>query len=546
VNLSNLRISTKLQASFVLVALVGALLGSLAIWRMHQINEAEKFLYENKLLGLSWVKEANVERLKAVVALRDMVLAAGPKDREAALNRLKDGRKKTQEWLDKARQLEQTDESRNAIEALEAALAVDRNTLEVLLGQLSGDAYIPQTDVMQYLKQNMAPPSIALGNAMSKLSSLKESEADGVAQSNQRLYESSRSVTAALVVLGLMVGIGLGFVISRHVTRPLARAMHHAQQMSEGDMSVPIDVDRQDEIGQLLRALESMRERLETLVARVRQGADSVATASAEIAQGNQDLSARTESQASALEETAASMEELSSTVRQNADNASQANQLAVRASDVAVRGGTVVAQVVDTMKGISGSSQRIAEIINVIDGIAFQTNILALNAAVEAARAGEQGRGFAVVAGEVRSLAQRSAEAAKEIKTLIVDSVDRVQQGNALVEQAGKTMTEVVASIQRVSGIVSEISSASSEQSSGVAQIGEAVQQMDQVTQQNAALVEQMAAAAASMRHQSHDLVQVVSVFKVRVPGGDYGVNPQPYRRPTPAGIGQGSIAAA
>jgi methyl-accepting chemotaxis protein len=260
--------------------------------------------------------------------------------------------------------------------------------------------------------------------------------------------------------------------------------------------------------------LQSMQSSLVQLVLQVRQGSESVATASAEIAQGNHDLSARTEQQASALEETAASMEQLSATVRQNADSAAQANQLAQSASSVAVQGGDVVAEVVTTMQGINESSRRIADIISVIDGIAFQTNILALNAAVEAARAGEQGRGFAVVASEVRSLAGRSAEAAKEIKLLISASVDRVAQGTVLVDKAGATMTEVVSAIRRVTGIVGEISAASGEQSAGVSQIGEAVIQIDQVTQQNAALVEEMAAAASSMKNQARDLVNAVAVF--------------------------------
>ncbi len=266
----------------------------------------------------------------------------------------------------------------------------------------------------------------------------------------------------------------------------------------------------------LAQTLRSTLERMASAVASVRSSASSMEVACAEIASGNQDLSARTENQASALQQTAASMEELSSTVKQNADNARQANQLAQSASTVAVQGGEVVAQVVDTMKGINDSSKKIADIISVIDGIAFQTNILALNAAVEAARAGEQGRGFAVVASEVRSLAGRSADAAKEIKTLITDSVTRVGQGSALVDHAGATMTEVVASIRRVTDIMGEISAASAEQNKGVSQVGEAVTQIDQVTQQNAALVEEMAAAASSLKAQAQDLVQAVSVFQV------------------------------
>jgi methyl-accepting chemotaxis protein len=296
----------------------------------------------------------------------------------------------------------------------------------------------------------------------------------------------------------------------------------------DGNLAMAIRDDARDELSPLLATLRDMQTALAGVVGSVRQNADGVATASAQIAQGNHDLSSRTEQQASALEETAASMEELSSTVRQNADNARQGNQLAQNASSVAMRGGEVVGQVVDTMKGINDASRRIADIIGVIDGIAFQTNILALNAAVEAARAGEQGRGFAVVASEVRSLAGRSAEAAKEIKGLISDSVQRVEQGTALVDQAGATMTEVVTAIRRVTDIMGEISAASTEQSQGVAQVGEAVTQMDQATQQNAALVEQSAAAAESLKAQARQLVQAVAVFRLA-----HGANSQDV--PTP-----------
>ena len=317
-------------------------------------------------------------------------------------------------------------------------------------------------------------------------------------------------------VLALIVAVILGTWVTRSITRPVAQAVAVAKAVAAGDLTTRIDVQSRDEVGVLLDSLRTMNASLTQVVSRVRQGSESVASASTQIAQGNSDLSGRTEAQASALEETAASMEELGSTVTQNADNARQANQLAQAASSVAQQGGVVVSQVVDTMKGISESSRRIADIINVIDGIAFQTNILALNAAVEAARAGEQGRGFAVVAGEVRSLAGRSAEAAKEIKQLITDSVSRVEAGTVLADQAGSTMTEVVGSIRRVTDLMGEISAASSEQSAGVGQVGEAVTEMDQSTQQNAALVEEMAAAAASLNTQAQDLVQSVSLFRL------------------------------
>ncbi|MFD1840427.1 methyl-accepting chemotaxis protein [Paracidovorax cattleyae] len=320
--------------------------------------------------------------------------------------------------------------------------------------------------------------------------------------------------------LAVVVAVLLSLWVTRSITRPLARAVDVARAVAAGDLTQRIEIHARDEVGLLLESLRDMNTALATVVSRVRQGSESVASASMQIAQGNSDLSSRTESQASALEETAASMEELGSTVAQNADNARQANQLAQASSGVAEQGGAVVAQVVDTMKGISESSRRISDIINVIDGIAFQTNILALNAAVEAARAGEQGRGFAVVAGEVRSLAQRSAGAAKEIKELITASVERVESGAQLADRAGSTMTEVVGSIRRVTDIMGEISAASSEQSAGVAQVGEAVTQMDQTTQQNAALVEEMAAAASSLRSQAQDLVQAVSVFRLASDG--------------------------
>ena len=328
-------------------------------------------------------------------------------------------------------------------------------------------------------------------------------------------------------LFGLLI---VAWLTARAVCQPIDRAEAAIQQMAMGEMSKPIDPGAGDELGRILVSLESLRIKWVQVVTHVRQSSESVATASAEIAQGNQDLSSRTENQASALKETASSMEKLSSTVTHNADNAGQANQLAMSASTVAAQGGQVVAQVVDTMRGINDASRKINDIISVIDGIAFQTNILALNAAVEAARAGEQGRGFAVVASEVRSLAGRSAEAAKEIKTLINASVLQVERGTLLVDQAGTTMDEVVTSIKRVTDIMGEIASASTEQSRGVSQVGEAVAQMDHVTQQNAALVEEMAAAASSLKTQAQELVQTMSVFKL---GSD-----DTYGSRTPMGI--------
>ena len=341
-------------------------------------------------------------------------------------------------------------------------------------------------------------------------------------QSAAALVEAnSRSGSTAIAILaagalGLTLAGWIGWALTQSIVQPLRHAVAVAERVTQGNLTQRAPVVGRDEPAQLLQALNRMNDNLVRVVSEVRHSSESIATGSAQIASGNADLSARTEQQASALQETAASMEALGDTVKQNAGSSRQASQLAQGASEVAALGGTVVAQVVDTMKDITASSRRIADIIGVIDGIAFQTNILALNAAVEAARAGEQGRGFAVVASEVRSLAQRSAEAAKEIKTLIAASVERVEAGNGLVEQAGGTMHEIVESIQRVATIIAEISVASDEQSSGVAQMGQAVTQMDHTTQQNAALVEQSAAAAESLRQQAQHLVQAVAVFQL------------------------------
>ena len=346
----------------------------------------------------------------------------------------------------------------------------------------------------------------------------KRIAADSVMTSQHADAEARRASLLSIVLMlaaGAM-GVIVGIWMSRRITRPVDRAVDVAQAIAEGDLTSSVQVSGRDEIAQLMKALSAMQASLVSVVGNVRSNSESVATASSQISQGANDLSARTEEQASALQQAAASMDELSSTVSQNAGNAMSANQLALGASTVAHKGGEVVSEVVETMKGINESSKRIVDIIGVIDGIAFQTNILALNAAVEAARAGDQGRGFAVVAGEVRSLAQRSAEAAKEIKSLISASVERVEYGTQLVDRAGETMTEIVNSIARVTDIMGEISVASNEQSSGVSQIGDAISQMDQATQQNAALVEESAAAAESLKEQAQQLVQVVAVFKL------------------------------
>ncbi|MBK6863839.1 MAG: methyl-accepting chemotaxis protein [Ideonella sp.] len=359
------------------------------------------------------------------------------------------------------------------------------------------------------------------------LSSVDALGARAAAEQAAALSQQSQRSLIALLAVATVLGIGFAFVITRQLLRQLGgeprTAVEVAQAVAEGNLSTPVTL-RSGDTDSLMARLSAMQIGLAQAVTAVRHGSENVATSSTEIAHGNQDLSRRTEQQAAALEQTSASMEQLGATVKQNADNARQANQLALGASTVAVKGGEVVGQVVATMKGINDSSKKIADIISVIDSIAFQTNILALNAAVEAARAGEQGRGFAVVASEVRNLAQRSADAAKEIKTLISVSVQRVEQGTGLVDQAGETMNEIVTAIKRVTDIMGEISSASAEQSAGVAQVGEAITQMDQATQQNAALVEQSAAAAESLKAQAQQLVAAVAVFKLdRAPAASH-----------------------
>ena len=356
----------------------------------------------------------------------------------------------------------------------------------------------------------------AVEKEMDALADLIEKNSSDAVSSAQADAARLKQLIMGVLLLSVLCTSLIAAATIRSIISPLNTAVKIAQTVAAGDLTSHIEVSSKDETGQLMQALKDMNDSLAKVVGEVRQGTDTIATASGQIAAGNQDLSSRTEQQASSLQETAASMEELTSTVTQNADNARQANQLAVSASSVAVRGGSVVAQVVNTMSAINTSSRKIVDIIGVIDGIAFQTNILALNAAVEAARAGEQGRGFAVVAAEVRNLAQRSAAAAKEIKTLIGDSVDKVEEGSRQVAEAGKTMDEIVDSVRRVTDIMAEIEVASQEQTQEIKQINQAITQMDQVTQQNAALVEEAAAAAQSLQEQADGLSQMVSVFKL------------------------------
>ncbi len=366
----------------------------------------------------------------------------------------------------------------------------------------------------------------SLVKSLDKLVQLEKKLAQASHESAGNAFSQVSVALIVLLLLALVISGWVAFFMSRVIVKPLKHAIAVADHIASGDLTQTIEVRSKDETGQLMQAMKNMNESLVNIVGQVRTGTETIAVASREIASGNADLSSRTESQASSLEETASSMEELTSTVRQNAENARQANRLVVSTADVAVKGGQVVGQVVDTMASIKESSRKISDIIGVIDGIAFQTNILALNAAVEAARAGEQGRGFAVVASEVRNLAQRSASAAKEIKGLIEDSVGKVDAGSELVDKAGHTMEEIVSSVKRVTDIMSEIAAASQEQSAGIEQVNQAITQMDDATQQNAALVEEAAAAAESLQDQAAKLADAVSVFKLE--GAAYSVRPE------------------
>jgi methyl-accepting chemotaxis protein len=526
--MNKLKISTRLA---ILIGVLGALLvliGSIGLYGMTKSDQALDTAYTGSTLPISQMAEIRHLILRNRMVIANAFIEQTPELIKQSIHEVDANLAQvTQLWNTYLATQRTPDEAQMAI------VFSDRNKQLVREGFLPAVAAFRAGDFMK-VHDLMGEKISPLFDAVNAQSDIMMKSQLGVAKqgfdNETARFHTIRGASIASIVVGLLFAAWFGWILARGIANPLQRAVEISDAVAHGDLSQNIPTAGSDEIATLMRSLAAMQGSLTTVVTNVRQGSEGVATASAEIAQGNSDLSARTESQASALEQTAASMEELSATVKQNADSARQANQLAMNASTVAMQGGEVVSHVIGTMKGISDASRKISDIISVIDGIAFQTNILALNAAVEAARAGEQGRGFAVVASEVRSLAGRSAEAAKEIKSLINASVERVEQGTTLVGQAGSTMTEVVNSIQRVTDIMGEISAASSEQASGVSQVGEAVTQMDQATQQNAALVEQMAAAASSLKNQAQALVQVVAVFKL-------GANDSP--RGSPALIG-------
>jgi methyl-accepting chemotaxis protein len=517
--MNRLNIATRIRLLLGALTVLLLLIGLLGMYSAGKSNEVMRYSFENRTLPLKQIGDVHYLLTRNRVLVMDMLLNSDDANVARRAKEVRANIVKRQELWKQYQSTELTlreQELARQFDTLVAAYTRDGimtlvETMERGQIDLSEAAY----------RKVISPQAPKLLETVNQLLEIQIELAQADYTTAVASYERLRLVSLAAILLGVALALVSGYLLVRDISRSLRQAQELAEAVAQGDLTRGVNATGKDEIARVLQSLAAMQHNLARIVSRVRQGSESVSTASAEIAQGNQDLSSRTESQASALEQTAASMEELSSTVKQNADNARTANQLAQSASAVAVQGGEVVAQVVGTMKGINESSRKIADIISVIDGIAFQTNILALNAAVEAARAGEQGRGFAVVASEVRSLAGRSAEAAKEIKALISDSVGRVEQGTTLVDQAGQTMEEVVASIKRVTDIMGEISAASSEQSAGVTQVGDAVTAMDQATQQNAALVEEMAAAASSLKGQAQELVQAVAVFRLSAQQG-------------------------
>ncbi|WP_427911965.1 methyl-accepting chemotaxis protein [Ramlibacter sp. MMS24-I3-19] len=522
----DLRISTRLSLAFGLMALLIVLLGTVTLFKVSSIEQRFDEVMRDRYPKIARLVGVKDDVNFIARSMRNVLLSDDPSVVRQEKKAVLETRARIVATL---KELDPQLRAPKARAALEGVLSTRERFVESQDRLFAIVAAGQDTEARSFLFAQTRP---AQQEYMAKLDALITIQREQMDESARAAASSVGDLRAMVWVVGaaaLLAAALLAWAIVRSITQPLRKAVAVSRAVANGDLSVSIEAEGRNETAQLLSALREMQTGLAKVVTAVRQNADSVATASGQISQGNNDLSSRTEEQASALQQTAASMKQLAETVQQNAANAQQGNELAMTASGVAARGGEVVGKVVETMKGINDSSRKIADIISVIDGIAFQTNILALNAAVEAARAGEQGRGFAVVASEVRSLAQRSADAAKEIKGLITASVERVEQGSALVNQAGTTMDEVVQSIRRVTDLMGEISAASREQSQGVAQIGDAVNQMDQATQQNAALVEESAAAADSLKTQAQQLVGAVSVFRTSRAEASNSPLPQP-----------------
>nr|WP_198983636.1 methyl-accepting chemotaxis protein [Herbaspirillum sp. ASV7] len=512
----NRRIATKLLLAFACVLLLTGVLGIFSLVQLHKVNQAATELATNWLPSIRSLNDMKVALSRVRANQAQLALYEGDEKRSGAVIGLMN---KNLEALAEARkqyvgQISEPGEKAlfpSVNERIDKFIALHGDTLAAIRAGKLDEA-----------KRLLLGPAfenyLSLLNDLDKLAQVNLDGSVQSTRSAETTYDQAQVWVVAILIGALLAGLALALFIARVIATPLRSAGAFAHLIAAGDLTADITARSADETGQLTAALAAMNASLRRIVSQVRSGTDTIATASGQISSGNLDLSSRTEEQASSLEETASAMEELTSTVRQNAENARQANQLALSASTIAEEGGKVVSQVIETMGSIDASSKKIVDIISVIDSIAFQTNILALNAAVEAARAGEQGRGFAVVATEVRSLAQRSATAAKEIKTLIDNSVQQVGLGSGLVQKAGVTISEVVSSVQRVTDVMSEISAASGEQTQGIEQVNQAITQMDEVTQQNAALVEEAASASQSLSHQAQRLSELVGVF--RLPG--------------------------
>ena len=514
--LNRISLFSRLVVAFIFLALIGAVIGSVGVLSTARMKTRAQITYDQDLTGLKFAARAETAVIYSGRAIALAVLAPDEKTRTDLLAEARHYHEDAKANLDRAIPLFANEQGRDLSNHASTVFGQYASAFTELANSVERERIGEHARSSALLFGAFADSLAPVGTAIHAMVEWKVSNSKENADDTQAVFRSSTTLVVVLTLAGMASAVFMGIVIARSIARPLAVSIKVADAVARGDLTCELVPEGSDEMTRLQHALHNMVLGLRKVVTSVRIGVDSVATASGEIASGNQDLSARTEQQASNLEQTAASMEQLSSTVQQNTESARQANQLAAAASEVAGRGGQAVGQVVDTMGEIHSSSRKIAEIIGVIDGIAFQTNILALNAAVEAARAGEQGRGFAVVAGEVRSLAQRSAQAAREIKSLIADSVEKVESGSRQVTEAGKTMRELVDHVRRVTDLLGEIAAATMEQNSGIGLVNNSVTQLDKMTQQNAALVEQSAAAAASLREQANQLAQAVAIFKI------------------------------
>ncbi|EOH6073283.1 methyl-accepting chemotaxis protein [Burkholderia cenocepacia] len=508
----NLTIRARIGLTMAFLAVLLGVTGVLGLYGMTRANDSTREIFTNQMPSAVNVAMAEMFAARERLALDRAALLAGTPDSAAAIERSRAMRAQSDAWWQKYLALPRdADEDRLAQD-----VAARRKVLQDSCDAFSSAVGAGDHDRIGGGAKQLQARYTELATAGEALRSFQFTNAQARFDQAESVFETMRVLSIVVLLAGIGAAVLSWLTLSRAIGRPIADALSHFDAIAAGDLRRPIVVDRRDEMGQMLEGLARMQRGLVDTVRTVRGGSESIATAARQIAAGNTDLSSRTEEQAAALQETASSMEQLTGTVKQNADNARQASSLAANASDIANKGNTVVGQVVGTMGEINDSSAKIADIIAIIEGIAFQTNILALNAAVEAARAGEEGRGFAVVAGEVRSLAQRSSSAAKEIKALIDASVERIRTGSTLVDEAGRTMSDVIGAVQRVTDIMGEIAAASEEQSSGIDQVARAVAQMDEVTQQNAALVEEAAAAAQSLEEQAARLRETAAVFQL------------------------------